>query len=183
MSRQSARAARLASAENWPAWPGDEHIEASEQFLFAIYKMRAHRLDWQAAAIALNPVIAHNPETWDWSAAWDRVLDQLLERLPQGTVPLPLAKYLTVRLVECCPDMTRLPQVAGLVRLMLAGDDIGKREIGRPTALVHAARYYCHYRRLGVAVSARELARHAKVSHTLAARWVSQWDRDEFIWR
>ena len=97
-------------------------------------------------------------------------------------MPLPLAKYLTMRLVECCPDMTRLPQVAGLIRLVLAGDDIGGREIGRIKAQMHAARYYCHYKRLGVTVSAREIAEHTKVSHTLAARWLTQWDRGELGW-
>jgi hypothetical protein len=136
--RAAARAARLAAAKDWPALPGDEHIRATEQFLWAIDEMAASRLDWKAAPFAINPAIsAAWPEV---PAAWDRLLDELLERFPCGTVPPVLAKYLTVRLVERCPDMARLQRVAKLVRLVLGGDDIGKREIGKPEAVIHAAR-------------------------------------------
>jgi hypothetical protein len=176
--RAAARAARLAAAKDWPALPGDEHIRATEQFLWAIDEMAASRLDWKAAPFAIIPAIsAAWPEV---PAAWDRLLDELLERFPCGTVPPVLAKYLTVRLVERCPDMARLQRVAKLVRLVLGGDDIGKREIGKPEAVMHAARYYYHYRRLGVAVGVREIAQHVGgVSPTLVARWVSHWKRGE----
>jgi transposase len=44
---------------------------------------------------------------------------------------------------------------------------------------MHAARYYYHWKQQGIAVGVREIAKHAGVSHGLAARWVARWKRGE----
>jgi hypothetical protein len=136
--------------------------------------MRQEGLSWCAAFFSINP-IANLCDP----AAWDRLLEELLDRFPLGTVPSPLATYLTVRLVERCPDMARLSRATKLLRSVFGVDGIGAREIGEPEALMRAARYYYHWRRLGVAVSAREVAAHVGVSPTLAARWIAHWKRGE----
>jgi hypothetical protein len=167
--RQAAAGQRLAEAAAWPAWPGDEHIVASQQFLWAMPEL--HKKGLLALAVwAVDPLVTCDHQ------AWDRLADELLERVPRGAISRPLANYLTVRLVERCPDMTRWPKAVALVRLALGGDHIAGRQIGRrPGAIMHAARYYYHYKRLGIAVGVREIAKHAGVSHGLAARWVARW--------
>jgi hypothetical protein len=176
-----AAAERLAAAAAWPAWPGDEPALGNAQFNWAMTELYEKGLLLLAMA-AIDPLGAINP------AAWDQLLGELLGRLRGGTQPrhhnrrspvisMPLARYLTIRLVECCPDMARLQRVAQLVRLVLGSDDIGKREIGKPGAIMHAARYYYHYKRRGIAVGIREIAKHAGVSHGLAARWVASWKK------
>ena len=172
--KAAARAERLATAKDWPAWPGDEHAVPAEQFLWAIEEMRQKGLSWEAALFTIDPIInSCDP------AAWDRLLDELLQRFPLGTVPSPLATYLTTRLVSRCPDMSRLPRVAKLLGLVLGVDRIAGREIGEPGALLRAARYYYHWKRLGIEVAVREIAEAVNVSHTLVARWVAHWQRGE----
>ena len=172
--KAAARAERLATAKDWPAWPGDEHAVPAEQFLWAIEEMRQKGLSWEAALFTIDPIInSCDP------AAWDRLLDELLEHFRLGTVSSPLATYLTTRLVSRCPDMSRLPRVAKLLELVLDVDRIAGREIGASGALLRAARYYYHWRRLGIVVTVREIAQHVKVSHTLVARWVAHWKRGE----
>ena len=172
--KAAARAERLATAKDWPAWPGDEHAVPAEQFLWAIEEMRQKGLSWEAALFTIDPIInSCDP------AAWDRLLDELLQRFPLGTVPSPLATYLTTRLVSRCPDMSRLPRVAKLLGLVLGVDRIAGREIGEPGALLRAARYYYHWKGLATVVTVREIAEAVNVSHTLVARWVAHWQRGE----
>jgi hypothetical protein len=174
VSRRQDAAARLAEAAAWPAWPGDEHAMASDQFNWAMAELHKTGL-LVLAFYAVDPLCACDP------AAWDQLVSALLERLPRaGQVSPALARYLTVRLVERCPDLTRQPRVAELVRLLLGGDRIAGRQIGqKPGAIMHAARYYYHWKRQGIAVGVREIAKHAGVSHGLAARWVARWKRGD----
>jgi hypothetical protein len=147
---------------------------ASDQFNWAMAELHKTGL-LVLAFYAVDPLCACDP------AAWDQLVSALLERLPRaGQVSPALARYLTVRLVERCPDMTRQPRVAGLVRLLLGGDRIAGRQIGpKPGAIMLAARYYYHWKRQGIAVGVREIAKHAGVSHGLAARWVARWKRGD----
>ena len=164
--------ARLTAAKNWAA-PSDEHILASEQLIWATGKMRRAGLDSEAAALALSPLTRCDP------MAWDRLCDELLAQVPRNKLPPALAKFLTVRLVETCPDQERWQRAARLVRLVLGADQIGLRDIGKSGAIVHAARYYYVYNRAGIAVGVREIAAYAGVSHALAAKWVARWRRGE----
>lgn len=173
MKASAAAAARLTVAASWPAVPGDDIDPlAAEQFLWAMPELHKTGL-LTLATWAVNPLITCH------SQAWDQLADAVLEHVPRSAISAPLAKFLTIRLVERCPDMARLPKAAALVRLVLDGDHIAGRQIGKPGAIMHAARYYYHYKHLGIAVGVREIAKHAGVSHGLAAQWVARWKRGE----
>jgi hypothetical protein len=119
------------------------------------------------------------------AAAWDQIANELLdhceerERLPRGQqAPLALVKLLTIRLVECCPDMARQQRAARLVRLVFGGKPKSKRQTGLPTAMWQAGRYYHHYElTAGVRIGGPELAEHAGISNGLAGQWLAQMRR------
>lgn len=172
----AAAQARLAAAKDWPADPDydedpdyPEDLRACEQHDWAMKKMSQKGLDQGPATFAIDPLHGCSP------TAWDQLCDQLLDEFPRGKISSALAKYLVVRVIECVPDMTRLPRAARLLRLLLDADRIGMREIGKPAAFLPAYRYWRHHQRAGVAVGVREVAAHANISHGLAGRWMAHW--------